>query len=367
MVKFHEKEFDDVTQIKLALFRLYIREWLSVFMTYRHTDQFWIFDYFSGPGKDSQGNPGSPLIIWEEIQNYQKTRVKQWNQNMYPHLLFNDINSGYIDLLKKEFEEKEDNIQIHFRNMPFDEIFLQTTEILQDPQIPCLAIMDQFGIKAVDQDVLQTFWNSPKTDMLFFITSSILKRFRKEECIQKHLPIKEDVDKIAPKHIHRAVTDFFRSLVPPNTNYYLAPFSLKKGANVYGIIFGTGNLYGLEKFLNCAWKIDAQTGEANINIDNDMEKGQLGLFKEFNQPKKVNYFQDELWKFLAVERSNTYLYEFTLTKGFLPKHIREILRNLQDRDKIEVRSSSESQIRKGAFYIGHNSPHKIYIRRKGVS
>lgn len=33
--KFHDDEFDDATQIKLAIFRGYIRKWLPVFLTAR--------------------------------------------------------------------------------------------------------------------------------------------------------------------------------------------------------------------------------------------------------------------------------------------------------------------------------------------
>ncbi len=30
---FHEREFDDATQVKLQIFRRYVREWISVMLT----------------------------------------------------------------------------------------------------------------------------------------------------------------------------------------------------------------------------------------------------------------------------------------------------------------------------------------------
>lgn len=53
---FHESEFDDGTQVKLAIFRGYIRKWLPVFLTARKSgrnqEQVNLFDFFAGPGTD---------------------------------------------------------------------------------------------------------------------------------------------------------------------------------------------------------------------------------------------------------------------------------------------------------------------------
>ena len=63
---FHGKPFDPATKIKLEIFRRYIREWLPVMLTHptdgrKPFTRANIFDFFSGPGRDLLGVPGSAV------------------------------------------------------------------------------------------------------------------------------------------------------------------------------------------------------------------------------------------------------------------------------------------------------------------
>jgi len=102
---FFSKRFDDATNVKLDIFRLYIREWLPVFMTrqkggFNHTTDINIYDFFAGAGRDSEGNPGSPLIIVDEIKQYCRNN-KGLKANVSVRMLFNDIERRYISSLEK--------------------------------------------------------------------------------------------------------------------------------------------------------------------------------------------------------------------------------------------------------------------------
>ena len=66
--KFYEKTFDHATQVKLDVFRQYLKEWLPVFTS--KGEEVSIYDFFAGPGKDAAGNPGSSLIIVEELKRF---------------------------------------------------------------------------------------------------------------------------------------------------------------------------------------------------------------------------------------------------------------------------------------------------------
>ena len=47
--KFYEKKFDNATQVKLDVFRLYLQKWLPVFTS--KGEEVSIYDFFAGPGK----------------------------------------------------------------------------------------------------------------------------------------------------------------------------------------------------------------------------------------------------------------------------------------------------------------------------
>ena len=66
---------------------------------------------------------------------------------------------------------------------------------------------------------------------------------------------------------HRAVVEHYRHLA--GGRIFFGSFSIKKGANIYGLIFGSAHPLGIEKFLRVCWKVDPVRGEANFDIDDE--------------------------------------------------------------------------------------------------
>ncbi|MDW7772116.1 MAG: three-Cys-motif partner protein TcmP [Desulfobulbaceae bacterium] len=77
-IDLHTRCFDDGTKTKLDIFGKYLEEWLPVFIHNQYCDNVTICDFFAGPGpgSDSKGNPGSPLIILEVIKKF-SNQIKQ--------------------------------------------------------------------------------------------------------------------------------------------------------------------------------------------------------------------------------------------------------------------------------------------------
>jgi hypothetical protein len=73
-----------------------------------------------------------------------------------------------------------------------------------------------------------------------------------------------------PKECHRLIADYFQKLIPGGKEYYIHHFTIKKGPNYWGLIFGTNHTLGMEKFLRVCWKEDVYSGESNFNKDNDI-------------------------------------------------------------------------------------------------
>jgi three-Cys-motif partner protein len=363
MADFHLQGFDEATKVKLDVFRGYIREWLSVFMTrpsYVTGDykaELSIFDFFSGPGYDSNNNPGSPVIIAEEIRKYCESR-EDFRAAVQVALFFNDANAGHIASLKENVGTvacEKPCCNYHYSSERFGEVFPKYLPMLKDGTSAKLVIMDQFGLKEVTPDILKFLAECSKTDVLFFISSSFVKRFIETPEIGSKFNL--DIAKVKNSEynaIHQLVCSHFRDEINSD-DYFLAPFSLKKGANIYGIIFGSSSLYGLEKFLQVCWKIDSQTGEANYSIENEKYwHGQQSLFPEENSFKKIDLFKNELLEFLNKAQTNNETYRFALLKGFPPTKANEVLRDLQNNGKIETSTIPDDMPgRKGSFYLGH--------------
>jgi hypothetical protein len=71
------------------------------------------------------------------------------------------------------------------------------------------------------------------------------------------------------KFIHRNVIEQLRKRLPKDSKLKLYPFSLKKGANIFGIIFGAKHPLAVDKVFDIAWGRNPINGDANFDIDDD--------------------------------------------------------------------------------------------------
>lgn len=330
----HKKPFDEGTIIKLALYENYLKEWLPVFLS-KSIPQFNtinIFDFFAGPGLDKNKQKGSPLITINLLKSYINTIV---TNKQTISLYFNDKDKKKIKQLKQNIDAITyplSSLNINYASEDFLNIFTSYLPIMSKTSTANFLFLDQTGIKHITNEIFKSIIALPATDFMFFISSSTLHRFNEHKDIGKYIKI-DNNETISTQyyHIHRSVLEYYRNLIPEDKQYYLAPFSIKKNANVYGLIFGTGHLLGIDKFLTQCWKMDAITGEANFDIDNDrIDPARPSLFETLNKPKKIQVFENELVsKVLSKELcTNKGIYLYSLYNGFLAQHARKIMSKL---------------------------------------
>jgi three-Cys-motif partner protein len=338
----HKKPFDEGTKAKLAIFRDYLREWLPVFIAKKEI--YWntinIFDFFSGPGSDGFGNNGTPLIILDELQpHFENIISKKLNVNLY----FNEYDKQKYETLKSTIIQEEEDLHpysIEIDNLDFKIAFENKFPKMGNKGNTNLLFLDQTGVKHINEEIFTKITNLKQTDFLFFISSSTIKRFAEHPSISQHIKLDaQEIEKTPYHKIHRLVLEYYKSLIPPNKEYYLASFSLKKNAGLYGLIFGSGHVLGIEKFLTTCWNIDPDRGEANFDIDDDkIQKGQFDLFtNEVKKPKKVDLFEKELREYIlnGTLSNDKLIYLFTITNGFLPSHCKKIITQLTKENKIQ--------------------------------
>lgn len=382
---FFNSTFDDGTLLKLEIFSGYIREWLPVFLTRwkknAQPSQVFLYDFFAGAGTDENGNPGSPILLVNQLKNFCQDHPDIRSTAIKPTLLFNDSNATHIALLQQAIDSvrcPEQCCNIRYSVKKFHDALKNELPEMQKTTSACLAIMDQFGLSEITEDVILMLDTCPKTDFMFFITSSFISRFSEQKGVKERFNLKE----CTYSNVHRAVCDYYKSLLPKGSTFNLAPFSIrKKNGNIYGIIFGSHHLYGLEKFLQVCWNKDKVTGEANYDIDNDgmTRFGQMDLFGN-NQIKKIDRFESELLDYIKhghllpsvtgkkiiTPVNNRDIYRFTLERGFLPKHARAIIVEKNKTATIIVKDKNRKIIEKPkGLYLSHdnlyNDEHTVFF------
>jgi len=331
---FHHTAFDDATLLKLEIYRRYIETWLPVFIERPH-DSWWdgrinIFDFFCGPGKDADGRDGSPLVAIKECSKF-ATLLSQQNKNV--KLVFNDARPKKIKELNETLGTLKLPLEVHFEtgSNDFDKAFMR--KLREMTGAANLIFIDQCGIKEVNENVFRALIGLKGTDFLFFIASSFFKRFRESKEFKRYLDTSNHLNDDTPHaDSHRVIANMYREMIPGGESYFLAPFSLKKGSNIYGLIFGSSNLLGILKFLEICWNIDPERGEANFDIDDEKLPSKTGdcldLFKDNDKSEKITRFQNMLRESLlsGMFNSDKDVFTYSLNSGFLPtRHAKEVV------------------------------------------
>jgi three-Cys-motif partner protein len=341
------KGFDEGTQIKLYILRKYLQKWLPVFISKRdkHWKDIFLYDFFAGEGKDAVGLNGSPLIMVEELMPYCQIIS---NERLNLNIVLNEYNQKRFASLKQSINNKLSEcsrtescpdsqnciLNISIENQEFKKLFSEKfPQIKKTDKLPRFMFLDQFGIKQITEDIFKQLVDLKRTDFIFFISSSFANRFAEQPEFKAYLNLSRQLfDPAKPHHCHRIVFDYYKQLIPHGTEYYLAPFSIKKGSNIYGLIFGTNHLLGIEKFLNICWGINKNTGDANYDIDNEkINLNEPALFPGYDISNKLQVFKTELKDKIVTNEivTNVEAYRFAFEMGCLPKHTNEVFKELR--------------------------------------
>jgi hypothetical protein len=253
-------------------------------------------------------------------------------------------------------------IEIYYFNQDFDEIFDELFPFVE--KNPSLVYLDQCGIKYISSKYVLRLEKTSQTDFLYFVASSSIWRFGEQQEFQSHLQVDiQELKKRPYKFIHRTLIDHLQSSLPSNTKLRLYPFSIKKGTNIYGIVFGASHVRAVEKFLSIAWKRNERNGEANFDIDGEGQKSQFDLFDPQITLTKLEIFQRLVEEKIMTGEifDNIQLFVFTLEKGHIGKHAADKLKKMKKEGKINYEGRSPL-ITYENYKSSKNLPYEVIAR-----
>lgn len=329
----HAASFDEGTLVKLGLFQDYLEEWLPVFIQ-NGSQVINIIDFFAGTGTDIEGKPGSPLLALDTIEKHVGSLLRK---GLSVNLILNDFEVRKVESLKEAVKERllrfpnlQKAVEVTYYMEDFRNLFFTLAPIIKNG--PNLIFIDQNGIKQVREDVIQKLNSFRRTDFLFFISSSYFIRFSFEEIFPG---LQKSLDLSKPSNIHREILSYYRGMLPNESGLKLYPFTIKKAGGYYGLIFGSQHCLGVQKFLNICWGKNEINGEANFDIDEEYKQKQPCLWGE-KKVTKLEQFALDLEGYIYEMRkvTNKDILEFTLARGFIPKHASYIMKRLKDERKV---------------------------------
>ena len=345
----HDSPFDESTIAKLEIFQDYTQAWIPTFVMQGQVSEIHIFDFFAGTGYDKNGIPGSSIRILTKVQE-QKGYLFQKQVNIVIHLnefepnkkkqqKFDQLQASCVEFMEKD-SSLSNRITINYYNEDFETLFPKLLPHIE--KYPSLVFLDQNGIKFLSEKYFLELEKTTQTDFLYFVSSSFFWRFGESNEFKIHLDIDMDLAKRQGyKQIHRTITDQLRKKLPANTKLRLYPFSLRRGANIHGIIFGASHPRAVDKCLDIGWKRNGENGDANFDIDDEAGKVQLDIFEGQKLTKLQSFKKEVETKLLNKEIStNAELLAFTYGSGHTPKHAADCIKELKKAGKLNYEGKS---------------------------
>ena len=342
-IDLHSKPFDEGTIAKLEIFESYAEAWIPTFVM-KGVENIYIFDFFAGTGYDKNGVKGSPIRLLEKINKYLGIIFKK---NVKIHIFFNEFEPNKksqpkFELLKaacEDFIEKNKAInracEITYCNEDFETLFPKLEDFIS--KNPSLVYLDQNGIKFLNTKYISALEKMTTTDFLYFSSSSYFKRFGESDEFKQHIDIDlQEINKAPYTDIHRVVINELKKTLPVNTNLKLYPFTIKKGKNIYGIIFGAKHPRAVDKFLKIVWDKNEINGEANFDIDDEAKNKQYDIFGNLKMSKIEKFKKNVEEKILSYEICNNFeLLEYAFNEGHIGKHASDCLKELKKTKKVD--------------------------------
>jgi three-Cys-motif partner protein len=302
-----------------------------------------LYDFFAGPGTDAKGVYGSPLRTLEVLREYSKGDLAAWGKVPVKAHFFDESKSK-IAALKRTLLRPEwqiSGVMASAEPADFARAFDGSEATLRRRDAAKLLIIDQFGVSNVTPEVFQKLVTFPCADFLFFISSNTLQRFRDHPSIKHKIKPAADFNQV-----HHAVLNYYRDLLPKGKRYYLAPFSIKKGSNIYGIVFGSAHPLGMDKFLTVAWGTDELNGNANFDINRDSigPKEMLLDLGQTTRPLKLNVFEEALEQALRAKKltDEVEVMELCFRHGVMRRHASNVLASLKKQGVIDLSFTTPS-------------------------
>ncbi len=353
-MKSSQKNILPHSQAKLDLYQKYLEKYFAILGLAKNITKVNIYDLFSGTGIYENGKAGSPILALEKVRE-NRIFFEKNNWTTKPiKLTINDVDKAKISLVRDYINQLNNPkiCDLEYFSLDTSVLFPEVITDLgnQSKFERNLLFIDPYGYKTIDPLNIKKLVDNKRTEIILFLPVSFMHRF-------KNIALTEE------RKCYQALNDFITKLFPdqhpiltPDTlsikqfieyitegftfqnEFYCVNHTIERSkGNLFAIFFITSHIYGLERMLSVKWEEDRDFGKGHR-----IKSTQQSLFEkdEKKEIESINYvwLSKNLHDFIEekTQISNLELYEFTLSKGFLPKHTNQILHDWNDQSALTV-------------------------------
>lgn len=261
------------TAIKHRILECYLEAWLPILG--RWNGRIVFVDGFAGPGRYSNGEPGSPLIALDALLKHRYFEDNQKRREVV--FVFIEQDSRRAGALQQEIESIDypDWIQIEVLEGAFVDHMSEILDLLDasgQRLAPSFVFIDPFGFKGLPLTLIARILQNPKCECLISFMYESINRFLSHP----DPGIQSLMDELFGTDRWREIADIVDPAVRKDRLLQLYTSQLKAAASLsharifeminegnrteYFLIFGTKSDLGLSKMKEAMWRVDPSAG-----------------------------------------------------------------------------------------------------------
>lgn len=352
---------NNLTAAKIEFYQDYIEGYLIKLLIV--FGKCFIADLFCGAGKNGN-EQGSPLVLIDRAE-YILTAPKLQNPQIY--ILFNDKDKNNVQGLEIELKsvKRNENINIFsVQNKIFKDILLEVLTQCRHKIIPKFFLLDPFTYSDIKMKHLKKIMSMRNTEILLFLPTFHAYRFAGDEKLKKDHKTRIFIEEFTDKGIYNYenVDDFMKSIknkLRQKLNLdFVRPILLDDGSRKNSLFLLTKSQEGMMLMNKIALK-KSEDGKG-LNVKNSGQKTFFGT----EGTSKFELFALDLINEIKKQgqMTNSEIIKFTTIEEFLPKHAKDVLKDLKVKGKIKVFNQFGEEVNQlTKFYIAEKKPSKISI------
>lgn len=272
---------DEHTKGKHQVLEGYLKAWLPILGQTQARIAF--IDAFAGPGRYTGGERGSPLIALDVIRSHPAlSRLGEVN------LLFVEADEDRCAYLQQEIEPYRsrlpERIKFEAKHGKFDETLTTLLDDIEGAKrglVPCLMMVDPFGVSDTPLSVIRRFLQHGQSETLVTFMVDFIDRFDEGKEFPPHLDALFGTEEwreaaaLEKKDDRREyLFELYRRQLKAAGATQVVRFDLWDGGRlVYALFHASKHCRACDRMKESIWKADP-SGEFSFRAS---RKGQLGL------------------------------------------------------------------------------------------
>ena len=294
---------------KHEIFKNYLAGWIPILG--RFNGRLLIIDGFAGPGEYVGGEPGSPLIVLDQVNQFKRDGRLRGTE---VQCLFIESRPDRADHLRNLIKNQmcEEGVECTVVQGSFEEHMTEILDYIETQNqtlAPAFVMIDPFGVKGSGMDLIGRILKNKKSECMISFMYEAIRRFHTAPQYEESL--NELFGTTAWKQAasiqeSKARTNFFHDLFASQLRdsgaRYVVPFELWEGNNhVLTLYLATGSLKGCDLMKKTIWKVEP-SGIFAFRGHVDQQRLEIGSVKEKLGEELKTKFGQEFVHIEVVER-----------------------------------------------------------------